>query len=276
MTIEERQRKKIEAQAKANWVNSQEWEIYNKDLYDCSICRNKGGSLVVHWVDEYEDYCLFWRDCSCMSIRRERGLLDDSGLYTMQERYKFNNYQTFNKLQEKIKTAAERYIKEAEAWFYIGGQSGAGKTHICTAIATEHLKKGNSVLYMLWRDAGTRLKRLITSKGDEYDKEINRYKNVDVLFIDDIFKARRKNNELSVTDGDVNLAFEILNYRYISRRKTIISSELSGDELEEIDEAIFGRIFEMTKHSEYFIYINKDAGKNYRTKGEKQNDVIQK
>ena len=40
-----------------------------------------------------------------------------------------------------------------------------------------------------------------------------------------------------ITQGDINIAFEIINYRYINDLITIISSELLLDEIINIDEA---------------------------------------
>lgn len=63
-------------------------------------------------------------------------------------------------------------------------------------------------------------------------------KKVKVLYIDDFFKG-------SVTSGDINLAFELLNSRYISPDKiTIISSELTIEQILKYDAAIGGRIAE--------------------------------
>ena len=41
---------------------------------------------------------------------------------------------------------------------FIGGQVGAGKTHLCTAMVGEFLKRGISAKYMLWRDDALKLK----------------------------------------------------------------------------------------------------------------------
>lgn len=71
------------------------------------------------------------------------------------------------------------------------------------------------------------------------------------------------------TPADINLAMEIINYRYnLSRSNdqrmiTIISSEKTISELREIDEALTGRIKEMA--GEWIITLSgKD--KNYRFK----------
>ena len=66
------------------------------------------------------------------------------------------------------------------------------------------------------------------------------------------------------TGADINVAFEIINFRYSNPQSvTIISSELTEDELIDIDEAIGGRIYERSKA----ITIGRDRSRNYRIKG---------
>lgn len=50
------------------------------------------------------------------------------------------------------------------------------------------------------------------------------------------------------TDKDINLAFELINHRYLdSTKSTIISSERTMEELMSIDEALGGRIYEKSR-----------------------------
>jgi DNA replication protein DnaC len=83
-----------------------------------------------------------------------------------------------------------------------------------------------------------------------------------VLYIDDFFKT--ESGKLPTT-AEINIAFEILNFRYNNPDLvTIISSEKGMSELLEIDEATGSRIFERSK--DYSISIAKDKNKNYRLK----------
>ena len=63
------------------------------------------------------------------------------------------------------------------------------------------------------------------------------------------------------TPADVNYAFEILNYRYnCPELITILSSELTEDELLDVDEAVGGRIYERARA----FTIGRSREKNYR------------
>ena len=88
--------------------------------------------------------------------------LKRSGLQDMAERYRFETYEAKTSWQKSILAAAECFCEEREGWFYIGGQVGAGKTHICTAIANRLMLQGKGVRYMIWTEEATKLKALKT------------------------------------------------------------------------------------------------------------------
>ena len=155
---------------------------------------------------------------------------------------------------------AVEYAKNPEGWFYIGGQVGAGKTHICTAIAVYLLKQGLETYYMLWTDATVELK---ANKCDdeEYNKLMGKLKSVDVLYIDDFLKTEQGKQP---TTADINIAFELLNNRYNAKKITIVSSEKTLKEVLNIDEALGSRIKQRAGEND--IAIAKDGRKNYRLK----------
>lgn len=229
--------------------------------YDCPKCRNKG---VVYFVgDGGEIKC---RKCSCMAMRENMVHIRESGLQNLLRVYTFDRFQTETPLQHLIKATAEKYLSDGEnQWFFIGGQSGAGKSHICTAISGELLHRDIAVRYMLWKDEATKMKAVINNE-DEYDRLILPLKTVPVLYIDDLFKPTydEYGKKKQPSPGDISLAFEIINSRYIAgnRGRTIISSEWTMEELQRVDPAVGGRIFQMSQG--YCISITPGENKNYR------------
>lgn len=215
--------------------------------YNCPICKNKG--MIAELIDG-QDY---YKPCNCMSIRRVGKLKRESGIESLLERYTFETFKRETKWQVGISEKAREYIKTG-GWFFVGGQVGSGKTHICTAIVRELLNKGVACRYMLWRNEASRLKACVNEP--EYDSMLKALTGVKVLYIDDFFKG-------GVTQGDINLAFELLNDRYNSRRATIVSSEKTINDLLNIDEAIGSRIIERAGK---FI-TNITQKENYRLTG---------
>ncbi len=233
-----------------------------QDGYDCKICKNKG---TLAKLAEYNGHCsMCFADCDCVETRNSIMRMKRSGLKDIIKDYTFDKFLATEDWQKAIKSAAMEYAKNPNGWFALCGQSGAGKTHLCTAICREFLLSGKRVRYMLWRDDIIKIKGAVTD-SEEYGKLIDQFKTADVLYIDDLFKTGKDkdNNVQKPTGADINVAFEIINYRYNNPSLlTIISSELTEDELLDIDEAIGGRIYERAKT----FTIGKDRKRNYRIK----------
>lgn len=236
-------------------VKSFNKDIGNLEHYDCDKCKNKGYIAI---LDDNGMFAL--KRCDCMPIRTSNERIAKSGLADLLKDYTFDNYTTTEKWQESIKASAKAFVNDAGGnWFFIGGQVGSGKSMICTAIAGELIKQGKRVAYMLWRDEIVPLKANVNN-DEEYEKRISYFKNIPVLYIDDFFKVERGKEP---TPADVNIAFELLNYRYNNPElTTIISSEFTTRDIISIDEAVGSRIYEKSK--KYQININADINKNYR------------
>lgn len=243
------------------WLNETEGKLHELDGYDCRECRNKG--YIVRLEENYGRLQQISRDCKCREIRNSIARMKKSGLKDIIRDYTFDKYTAEEPWQQAIKAAAEDYAKAPEGWFFIGGQSGAGKTHLCTAICRKQLLEGKSVQYMMWRDDIVRIKSAAADREDP-SAHMQKFKTADVLYIDDLFKTgRAPDGSLPrPTSADINYAFEILNYRYNNHLPTIVSSEFVLEELLEIDEAIGGRICERAKA----FSIAKDRKKNWRTR----------
>lgn len=227
--------------------------------YDCPECKNKG-QIMFHDDNGYDKV----RDCECMRIRKVLKCIEDSGLKDVLKKYTFRNYTADNEWQKEALRKACEFVRNNDgAWFLACGQAGSGKTHLCTAIAGQLLKQGRQLHYMLWRDEVVRLKANVMD-NENYQHDIEKLKNAEVLYIDDFFKVRQ--GEMP-TAAEVNIAFEIINHRYnLPNAVTIISSEKSVQELLNIDEAVASRICERCGGT-YILQIKKCTGNNYRLKG---------
>lgn len=260
MTPEER---KAWERFKVEDYNKTPGNRHEEDGHQCTICNNKGN---IRKFVEYPDgsYGTEHASCKCVEVRNSIMRMKRSGLKDIIKDYTFDKFIDSESWQKAIKAAAMEYAKNPDGWFFLGGQSGAGKTHLCTAICRELLLGGKRVKYMLWRDDVVKLKGAVTD-AEEYGRLIDDYKRVDVLYIDDLFKTGKAidNSVQKPTAADINVAFEIINYRYNNPNLlTIISSELTEDELIDIDEAIGGRIYERAKA----FTIGKNRDRNYRIK----------
>lgn len=234
---------------------------YNKSKgtlqdYNCDKCNNRGDIAII--IDDGAgNYYESLIECECMKIRRTLSMIKVSGLSKAFERYQFENYQTENELQANIKNKALDYLVNGlNDWWYIGGQVGSGKTHICTAIVREKIKNFIPTRYIVWSEAIDEIKNQLRQNND-LSVKMEELKRVELLYIDDLLKYEPTKFELQVL-------FDIINYRYNNELQTIISSEKSVNEIIKIDEAIGSRIFERAKR--YCLNVEKDESKNWRKK----------
>lgn len=165
-------------------------------------------------------------------------------------------------VQQAFKIAAEyansfqTIRKERSNGLCLLGRPGAGKTHLLMATANNLLSRNIEVLYFPWVEGIADLK----SNFDQLQDKIYRLQNVEVLFIDDLFKGREK-----PTDFQLERIFEIINYRYLNRLPVMISSEWTIAKMCEYDEATGSRINEMCRN--YKVVLDQE-GLNYRLRDE--------
>lgn len=196
----------------------------------------------------------YFRECKCMAIRRGRHRMQRSGFEALLDDYTMDKFKTPERWQEAAKRKASEYLTQnGNGWLVASGCVGSGKSHLCTAVCKEMMLAGDDVQYMLWRDVGVRLKASVNDV-EVYRDMIGPLKNTKVLYIDDFWKGSK------VTDGDINLAFELLNHRYIARTRTIISTEKTIEDILDIDEAIGSRIYQRSKG----FYLPFPDGSNWR------------
>ncbi|MDR1630057.1 MAG: ATP-binding protein [Oscillospiraceae bacterium] len=246
-------------QRQCDWENAQEGRLSG---YDCPACKNRGYVTVIVNGD------LRQRTCACMPIRENLRRLKDSGLQDLVERYSFERYIAKEKWQQNTKAKAEHYAANHRGnWFFIGGQVGAGKTHLCTAIVCALIKEGKHAKYMMWREDITAI-HARKYRADEYAEMLDLLKTVDVLYIDDFLKC---GGGASVPSrDDLNVAHEIINRRYYNDTLlTIISSEYSIDDIMRFDAATGSRIIQRCNGNQ--VVIQQDENRNYRLSAESKN-----
>lgn len=218
-------------------------EAFGLGGVDCPMCNNTG-----YLVRRGPDGAVLSKPCACMGTRRSLRRIRESGLADALSEKTLASFQTPDACRRLLKEKALEYVDTPGAWWLIGGRSGSGKTHLCTAICGELIGKGEDVRYCVWTDFSKQAKAALKDR-EAYAELVEPLKRVRVLYVDDFFKVQDGPGQLDrVTAGDVNLAFEIINARYLDRKKrTILSTEFSAEELLQIDEALGGRIYERSR-----------------------------
>lgn len=233
----------------AEWKNAEVGNLNEKDGIDCPICKNKG----LIYIADPSNPVITQKACECQAKRNAIRYMKKSGLAELLN-HRVSTYKASEQWQLAIKNMATLYVKENHReWFCLLGQSGSGKTHICSAVAKTFLDKGIETKYVVWNTFVRELKDdMLNDKSMMYQ-----FRKVPVLYIDDFLKGR-------YTETDVTLAFDLINYRYNNKLTTIITSELSFGDLMDVDSAVAGRIKE--RCGKFLHEIGKDDKKNYRLK----------
>lgn len=181
---------------------------------------------------------------------------------------KIKDYESYNEQTSVAKQTAIRYVTQfnniytlEKNWLAFMGQPGGGKTHLAVGIGAALLEQKIPVVYMPYIEASRELKA--NTNDDEYYRRLSdRYTKAKVLIIDDLFKEKVRKGRLisEITPADMKHIYPILNYRYYNHLPTLISTECTPDMLNELDDALGGRILERSQN--FGTVFKKDC--NYR------------
>lgn len=200
------------------------------------------------------------KQCECVKQKKIAKLMAASGITEKFEQLLFGNFKLDGKPQ-MIKDAYEcavEYFKDFEKIrgeransIALLGQPGSGKTHLLTAIMNNLIKKKSiHCMYFPYVEGMSDLK----TDFDQLETKLDAMRKVDVLFIDDLFKP--VSGKPRATEWQVEQIQSVVNYRYLNHKPLLISSELTTDELLDVDEALGSRIHQMCKY--YTVIIQGD------------------
>lgn len=243
----------------------------NLQAYECDVCQDSGGSFAWQKHDPFPP-CEVFVPCPVCTPRKQIAALLKSSEIT--EEFLAKTFENFRLDVDPAVRAAYRAAQHYAEHFEnirqqkvnsmaLLGLTGAGKTHLLMAICNKIMRFGRSVLYFPWV-SGSKEFRNFDEKAKNL-KRMEQMQQVDLLFIDDLFKGRS-----APTDFQMEVLFDVLNYRYLEKKPFLISSEWNiqriGDYEAGGDPAIAGRIYERTGGTEgYLLNIKGDpAHINYR------------
>ena len=96
-------------------------ESYNNEQgdmegYDCPICKNKG---MVAFLKDGQDY---YRNCTCLDIRKANKMQAASGLEMLLAKHTFDNYKATEQWQQYTLDKAKEFADKKDGWFFLGGR----------------------------------------------------------------------------------------------------------------------------------------------------------
>lgn len=232
--------------------------------HDCPKCNNTG-----YILDERDPFKNTVIRCECQVTKRIISQIKNSGLSSQFINHTFDAFETKEPFQRNMKNTALEFLDKIEEtddeygkhWIVFSGQYGSGKTFIAEALSGQLVLRGKTFYYLPYVSVIPKLaKDLLNFDVDikqQAERDLERIKSVEVLYIDDFLKTLGKND----------LIWEIIDYRYKRHDlMTIISTELFYDELKRMDGAFASRIYQRTAYGKYFVEIEKNSSRNYREK----------
>lgn len=217
------------------------------------------GESVTHDLD-------VWKECECKEQRRIDRAFDSSKITWEFQKKTFDNFSLAFR-PEAVRDAyhcARDYASRFGSLCNLKnnsiallGRPGSGKTHLLMAVSNELMGQGKKVLYFPWVEGFSEIKDDLSMT----EERTRRMQQVDVLYIDDMFKGRRE-----PTPFQIEVAFAVINHRYMEKKPILVSSERDIDQICDIDEGLGSRINEMCK--DYRVLLKGGREMNYRLRDE--------
>ena len=190
------------------------------EKFNCSKCKDSG------YVDG--------KMCSCLKKEISNLLLEESnfGKLVSFESAKKTAPKEYQKLYEKLEEWCHSDFKKN--LIFISGKVGIGKTYLTTAIANELIEEGKIVKLVTAFQMSRDFKEYRFTHNEAL---LDKYLTCEFLFIDDL------GTETLYKSITIELLFHVINERRIRKLCTIITSNLTLDEIyDRYDERIFSRI----------------------------------
>jgi DNA replication protein DnaC len=131
----------------------------------------------------------------------------------------------FENLSEALKLA-RTYAADPQGWVVFRGTYGVGKTHLAAGIANEQVRLGHPALLLVVPDLLDHLRAAFNPQGNvSYDKRFESVRRAPLLVLDDLGTE-------SATPWAKEKLFQLVNYRYIARLPTVITTTLAMGELD--------------------------------------------
>ena len=233
----------IAAKKKALLVSHGYPEDYLAPIYTCPDCRDTG---YIDGEDGLRVKCHCFRNQEIALLYEQsniRNLLATENFSTLSYRYyEGEDLALFEKAVDTCKSFVENFKNDYRNLFFYG-TVGTGKSFLSGCVANELLKSGNTVLYF---SAQNLFETLARYSFEEKSKEAlyNFYDdlyNCDLVIIDDL------GTELTNAFVTTQL-FACLNERHLRKKATIISTNLSLEELHNrYSDRVFSRIVNQYK-----------------------------
>lgn len=155
--------------------------------------------------------------------------------------------------------ASEEFARVPQGWLLLEGGYGCGKTHLAAAIANFAVNSGKPTLFITVPDLLDSLRFSYDDPEITFEQRFEDIRNAGLLILDDF-------GTQNATPWAQEKLFQIINYRYINKLPSVITTNLM---LDEIEARIRSRL-----QDESFVKHLKISAPDYRRPEETSNPGI--
>ncbi len=123
------------------------------------------------------------------------------------------------------KEIAESYAHSPQGWLLLEGGYGSGKTHLAAAIANFVVNMGTPTLFITVPDLLDSLRFAYSDPDTTFEAHFEEIRTAAFLVLDDF-------GTQNATNWAQEKLFQIMNFRYINKLPTVITTNLKLDEIE--------------------------------------------
>lgn len=201
------------------------------ELYKCPICQDRG--IILEGDIAYP--------CNCMQTKKlenqfRHARISRELMNCRFERFKFNYYSAGTSEQSHLEgaskalNAAKGFVKDClHSPYGLGilftGPVGSGKTYLAASIANELMAANRKLLFLVVPDLLDELRATYKTELNELDL-LDSARTIPILILDDL-------GAHNYTDWTRNRLYSIINYRLNEHLPTVITSNLSLEEMED-------------------------------------------
>jgi len=228
---------------------------YDKDYtevhYHCGMCNDTGrvnGEICACYKEELVSE--LYKDSNIGELLKKQTFEKFDLSYYSTKKIGENEMSVHDNMAINLKVCKEfvRKFDKHSGNLFLYGAPGLGKTYLSSAIANSIIKKGRTVLYQSAGQIFSMIEQLKFGKTQEssFEFALDRLLDVDLLIIDDLGTE-------FITTLSVSEFFRIVNSRILNNMSTIISTNLSLQDIKKIySERMLSRIMGHFTHLKFY------------------------